>query len=247
MDEKLQILIIEDEELNIEILKMMISELGHEIVGVAVNFEEALKLLETTKPDLALVDILLKEDKDGIFLAQHINLKYNFPFIYTTSLADKDTVRKAKLTQPDGYLVKPFTKEDLYTAIEVAMFNYNRKQNKDKENQIDVKHNKPHNQDVFIKDGHKLIKINIQDIIYIKAEGNYIMLHFNNKKHLVKSSMRDFMEKIPCENFFQVHKSYIINLKYINAISGNMVVVNGNHINVSRTYRDKLIKHIETF
>lgn len=230
----LEFLIIEDETINIEILQLMLKELGHNILAIANNYDEAIQILDQKKPDLALVDIILGDAKDGILLGQMLHDKYNVPFIFTTSLADNDTIQKVKRTQPNGYLVKPFKQDDLYAAIELAMFNSNFKNTPKSLKQ----------EDFFIKDEHKLIKLLFNDLLFIKSEGNYIQINTVQKKYLIKSSLKDFLKKLPQDIFFQVHKSYIVNLNYINALSGNTMVINGQSIPITRTYKDGLLTRL---
>lgn len=241
---QLKVLIIEDEEINIEVLKLMLQELGHQVVGVAMTYSEAIDLLETIKPDIALVDIVLGDEKDGILLAQMISSDYNFPFIYTTSLADEATIEKAKQSRPNGYLVKPFKQEDLYTAMEMAVFNFKRSE------ELPVppdESSKDSKDSVFVKDEYKLVRIYFSDIMFVKSEGNYVELHLSDRRQLVRSSLKDFLQELPPDKFFQVHKSFVINIDHVNALSGNLVIVNGTQIPVTRSYKDGLMKHIRTY
>ena len=75
---------------------------------------------------MILLDVKIKGDQDGIELGGIIKEQYKVPFVYITSYSDKETVSRAKQTQPLGFIVKPFTKDDVYAAIEVALFNKNR-------------------------------------------------------------------------------------------------------------------------
>jgi len=112
-----RILIVEDELIIAEDMSNMLSNMGYTIVGIAMDFEEAITLLNEDKPDLILLDVNLGGKKDGINLAEEINLTYNIPFIFTTSYSDTATLERAKKTNPVNYLVKPFKSEQLFTAI----------------------------------------------------------------------------------------------------------------------------------
>lgn len=77
-------------------------------------------------PDLVFLDIKLKGEEDGIHIAEHIKEKYNIPVIFLTSYVDQDTLDRAKVTEPYGYIVKPFNDSDLKTTVEMALFKYSR-------------------------------------------------------------------------------------------------------------------------
>ena len=119
-----RILIIEDELIIAENMKKMLHDLGYEVTGIACDKNEAVQLLNKEIPDIALVDIKLRHGDDGIELANSIKEEYNIPVIFITSFSDKDTIERAKFVKPGGYIVKPFEKKDLYTSIEIALFNF---------------------------------------------------------------------------------------------------------------------------
>jgi len=102
----------------------MLQDMQHEVIGIASDFKEAEEILEHEIPDIALIDIHLRGGDDGISLAQSIRERFDIPIIFITSYSDKATVDRAKQVRPEGYIVKPFEKADLYTSIEIAIFNY---------------------------------------------------------------------------------------------------------------------------
>ena len=121
-----KILIVEDEPFIAENLQEMLSIFGYEDTEIANSANQAIKAIKTSRPDLCLLDVKIKGDQDGIELGGIIQEQYQLPFVYITSYSDKDTVNRAKHTRPLGFIVKPFTKDDVYAAIEVALFNKNR-------------------------------------------------------------------------------------------------------------------------
>jgi len=121
---KIKILIVEDEPLIAEDIKECLENMDYEVVSVSYNMEDALKVLENNPPDFALLDINLGNNTDGIIIAEIINEKYQIPFIYLTSYSAKSILEQVKHTLPMGYVVKPFDEGDLYSSIEIALFNY---------------------------------------------------------------------------------------------------------------------------
>lgn len=123
---EIQILIVEDEPMIAEDLSDICKELGYEVFETALNAGQAMLKLKTVQPDIILLDINLEDDIDGIQIAEYINEHLKCPFIFITSYADDKTIDRAKRTNPMGYIVKPFRKQDLFSTIEIALFNYNR-------------------------------------------------------------------------------------------------------------------------
>ena len=124
METPKRILIVEDDPLIAEDIAESLKEIGYEIAGIAYDSDEAMQMVQTVNPDLTLLDVNLDSEKDGIQIGEYIKDNYKFPFIYLTSYADKSTIERAKHTRPMAYIVKPFDERDLFTAIEIALFNY---------------------------------------------------------------------------------------------------------------------------
>lgn len=238
---KVKILVVEDEIVIADNICDTLDELGYEVFEPAINYTEAIELLETEKPDLAMLDIQLAGAKDGIDLAWKIKEDHDIPFIFLTSNADPRTVERAKKLTPPAYLVKPFVKDDLYTSIELALYNHYG-ETKAKENetppQIIIK------DALFVKHKNLFQKVKFEDILFIKAEHVYVELNVQgNVKHLIRNSMNAFCEKMP-ENFFRVHRSYAININHLDAINNSYIVVGNQEIPIGKNYRDELMKMI---
>lgn len=127
--DRIKVLIVEDEPLIAENLAMYLNNSDFEVVAMAFDYEEALKALEATRPDIALLDINLESEKDGVDLAHHIRKQYQIPFIFLSSYSDKPTIDRVKETEPSGYLVKPFNESSLLTTLEISISNFHRQRN----------------------------------------------------------------------------------------------------------------------
>lgn len=121
----MKILIVEDNVIIADDMQSMLEEIGYEVVDNVIVYEQAIGVLKNKEVDLVLIDIILASKKTGIDLGKHIRKTYDIPFIFVTSNSDKATVESAKIVKPDGYLVKPFEQQDLYTSIEIALSNFN--------------------------------------------------------------------------------------------------------------------------
>lgn len=237
---EIRILIVEDELIIAEDIRTKLVSLGYTVTGMAVAADEAEDLLKSEKPDLVMLDIMLKGERDGIDLARIIKDQYKIPFIFLTSYADKVTIERAKTVMPDGYLVKPFTDKDLFAAIEVAIFRKSRT-NGQTDDALRESQSEVLNDCIFIKKDYLLIKIKFNDLLWIKSDGNYLELYCNGgKKHLIRSTLKDFLNKLPPTVFLQIHKSYIVNINHIEAIEYSHMIVGNSEIPVGRLFVEKI-------
>jgi signal transduction histidine kinase len=116
-----KILIVEDEGIVVMELRERLNRLGYEVVGVASSGEEAILKAQETHPDMVLMDIRLQGQMNGIQAAEAIRTRFDIPVIYLTAFADDDTLQKARMTEPFGYLVKPFEERQLHSTLEMAL------------------------------------------------------------------------------------------------------------------------------
>ncbi|MBL0700608.1 MAG: response regulator [Desulfosarcina sp.] len=121
----LKILVVEDEAIVALDLKNSLKNLGYEVADVVASGEEAVARALALSPDLVLMDIMLKGDVDGIEAACRIRKEIDLPVIYLTAYADEDTLQRAKITTPLGYILKPFDERELHTAIEIGLYKHN--------------------------------------------------------------------------------------------------------------------------
>src|SRR5262249_46390491 len=111
------IMLVEDERIVAKSLQHELTTMGYNVPAVASSGEEALRKIEETWPDLVLMDIVLKGDMDGVDVSEEIRDRYDIPVVYLTAYADDATLRRAKITEPYGYLLKPYEEKELHTTI----------------------------------------------------------------------------------------------------------------------------------
>jgi signal transduction histidine kinase len=115
------ILVVEDESIIALDIKNSLKKSGYTVVGMATSAEEALKKINDSHPDLVLMDIQLRGAMDGVETAEQIRSQFQIPVVYLTAHADEYTLQRAKVTQPFGYVLKPFEDKELTTTIEIAL------------------------------------------------------------------------------------------------------------------------------
>jgi len=249
-----RILIIEDELIISQDMTTMLTKMGYEVIGDAMDYDEAIEILERETPDLILLDVNLNGKKDGIDVAEEINRRFHIPFIFTTSYSDSATLERAHNTNPVNYLVKPFKQEQLYTAIEMGLFKaaeidpgdselakHKPKVSGEEEKPLIIKGV------LFVKDKFTYNKLVIEDIRYIKSDGNYLEIYTSAPKPaLIRASMGSFMERLG-NDFLRVHKSYIINLQHLTKFETHTVSIGNEIIPISKNYSDDLLKRLDIF
>ena len=236
--EKVKILVVEDEVIIADNICDTLEELGYETLEPAINYTEAVEIIENEKPDIAILDIQLSGKKTGIDLAKKINEDFDFPFIFLTSNADKATVNDAKTVNPPAYLVKPFSREELYTSIEIALHNYSNNSGETSESNLIIK------DALFIKDKGLFSKILFSEILFIRSSHVYVEIILKDKSvQVVRGSLNDIIHKLSAK-FIRVHRGYIINADYLQKINHTSLKINNEDIPIGKTFRDDLLSQL---
>lgn len=125
--ERIKVGIVEDEMIIADTICLALQNLHYDYCKPANSFAKAIQMIESEKPDIVLLDINLNAKLDGIDLGHHINANYTIPIIYLTANSDKATIERCKETLPNAFLIKPFSNEELFSAIEIALFSHSAK------------------------------------------------------------------------------------------------------------------------
>lgn len=236
--DKVKVLVVEDEGIIAASICNVLDGLGYETMEPAVDYTEAVSFIEEEMPDIAILDIQLSGRKTGIDLAKKIREEYEFPFIFLTSNSDARTIGMAKEVMPSAYLIKPFTKKELYSSIEIALYNYAKKEGSVNTDDLIIK------EALFVKNKGAFTKICFNEIAYIKSDRVYIELHLKNKKmHVVRESMNGIAQKLSGE-FIRVHRSFIINTNCLDAIESDVIKLGDIDIPIGETYKKDLLNRI---
>jgi CheY-like chemotaxis protein len=116
-----KILVVEDENIVAMDIKCMLVKLGYDVLGIVSNGENAVRQAELMSPDLILMDIIIKGSIDGIEAACRIRTKFKVPIIFLTAHSDQKTRQRAKMAEPNGYLLKPFHEAELDNVIKSSL------------------------------------------------------------------------------------------------------------------------------
>ena len=212
--DNLQILLVEDDRSAAIDVEMLLEEMKLKLAAVKDNAADSLDYIFKHEPDLIIMDVELKGEKTGLEIAQEIE-HLRIPVIFTTSYSDTKSFEQSKLANTYGYLVKPFNKISLQSMIEQTL----------KALQPDSELDMQTPGTVSLLPGTVLVRhlsvlypIRFDEILYIQGEGNYCSLHTENRKFILKLSLRKLLESVPPTEFAPIHKSFIVRLDKVTAI-----------------------------
>jgi DNA-binding LytR/AlgR family response regulator len=371
---KIRILVVEDESIVAKDIQRTLEKLGYEVPATASSAVSAYEKLEEVEPDIVFLDVKLKGEQDGVHIAEHIKDRYDIPVIFLTSFVDQDTIDRAKVTEPYGYLVKPFNEGDLKTTVEMALFKFSKdrelrlseqrlsnalgkienavfvtdqdlrinyinekalsicgglsgmdsigldiysligiekeggisitkgdlksivvrdnvfslsnsyviikKDNSnipcnitasavrdEKDNFLGlamvitdaadsssptaaqvapstVMDNQVVQNSFFVKKGSMLVKVYLDNVQWIQAMDNYVIIQTNTDQFIIHSTMKDVEMKLPSSKFLRVHRSFIIPLEKITVLDENSVLIGDKTIPIGKSYKDVFMSRL---
>ncbi len=196
------------------------------------NAIEGYNYLTRHSVDIVFLDVHMPE-LNGLELLKSLSKPVNV--IFTTS--DRDKAIDAFEYHALDYIIKPISYVRFLKAVNRAqlLINLQKKANGSMDTDLDV---------LFVKDGNKLIKLAVQQILYIEARGDYAALHTENKSYLIHTSLKGIADKLTADVFVKVHRSYIANLRHINDIDDQTILVGSHRIPLSKAKRDLLLKQL---
>lgn len=229
--------IVEDEALIADHIAMCLEDLNYEVQFIADDAETTLSNFRLGVPDLLLVDINLNGSIDGVDLVHTLNASYNLPIIFLTSNTEKATIERVKLTNPAGFIIKPYTEKDLDTQIQIALHNFSKqKQNNDDQGAI--------NDCFYLKDKHYLVKVLYTDVLYIEAMDNYCAVHTKEKRYVLSQTLKSIEEKVTQKGFIRCHRSFLVNLTKIDKIQHKNLWINGKELPLSESNKKELMRQL---
>jgi len=225
-------IIVEDQPPAQRILKKFIQDVPTlELVELFSDGLSALKFLNEESVDLMFLDIHLPKINGLDFLKSIPDP----PHVILTTAFSEYALEGYNLNVVD-YLLKPFSFQRFLQAINKV---------NGKHEQIVFKNDSASLTEIYVKSSHEHIKVLVNDIFKITSDSDYTEIHLEDKKILSNESLRHWVEVLGGNQFYQIHKSHIINTKKIDRISGNLVLlINGAKIPMGRAYKDSFLKSI---
>lgn len=244
MTKKIKILIVEDELVIGANVSLQLKELGYEVIGLVSRGEEALEHITNNPPDILLLDINLKGNLDGIETAKKMQESQNIPVIYLTANSDDANFNRAKKTHPYGFISKPYKKLDLQRTIELTLSQI--ASNGETNNTLQNLDSLILSDSIFVRHLNSMVKVDINDILYIEAERNYCRIYSKSKEYLLVMTLKDMNKKLPSKHFLRVHRSFIVNIAQINEVATSHIVIGKKAIPISKSLKDELLNRLQT-
>lgn len=219
----MRVLICEDDVTTTRHLKLIIKSFGFCVAGIARTIKEGIELVDSTCPDIVLIDIKIQGKWDGIEIAKHINKTHAIPFIFITNNDDPLTAQKALDLKPSGYIIKPYKSIEIYSSIRIA------------NNLVPQKEHGPY---IFIKEGNQKSKLYLSQILWIQSDNIFVQIHTLTKSYKIRQSLKKLKSELPPSEFIQCHRSFIINKKKISRITSQHIHIDENIIPIARTYQE---------
>ncbi|MFN2260725.1 MAG: LytR/AlgR family response regulator transcription factor [Psychroflexus sp.] len=235
----MKILIVEDESLYADQLQMIVEQSGNQVCGICESAEKALQIFESEAPDIAIVDINLSGQMNGLELGKWFRrFNTNMIIIFVTSHQDEAFFESAKEISAFSFLTKPIDGKSLERTIILARQFLNSES--DDSEEIEPKH-------LLVKNKTKYIKINQEDITFISAEDKYCNIYLKSgKRYVERISLKDINQKLAPGKFAQSHRSYIVNLDKVEEAdtSDFTIKIQDEYIPLGETYKSYFLKKI---
>ena len=241
-----RLLIAEDDPSYQLSLEMLLEKLDYGY-RIAESGEQALSLAQHTRFDLALLDIQLAGAMTGIDLARELRARFGTPVIFLTGNDDLTTYEKACQDADATYLVKPVNELTLRSVIRNTLPKSDMGQLANPGPAAGSGPAEPSSQFIFLKDKGRKERVQINDILYVEADGNYCYLHTAHKRYAVKSSLHKIGEKLTLPAFLQIHRSFLVQLGCVKNVdlAANKVQIGAEQLPVGASFKDALILHLQ--
>jgi two-component system, LytTR family, response regulator len=244
--ERAKVLIVEDERLAAEAVSKLLERVPEvEVAGIARDGATAVSMIRRLKPDIVFLDVQIPEI-DGFGVIKEIGVE-NMPVVVFVTAYDRYTLQAFEVHAVD-YILKPFDPERFFAALRWAMREMrlnDRPQSRRLTRLVDAVAS-PAKRRLPIKSGGRVIFVDVDEIDYLEAAGNYVVLHAGGQEYRTRETMNVFEEKLSKAEFVRIHRSAIVNRKRIKELrpwfTGEYVVVmkSGKELTLTRSYRDRL-------
>jgi DNA-binding LytR/AlgR family response regulator len=243
MENKVRVLIVEDDMIIAAHISLQLTNLGYEITGIETRGEEAVVHANVNKPDIILMDVNLRGTLDGIETTKLIQQKLNVPIIYLTANTDEASFQKAKETRPFAFIPKPLNAIQLQRTFELVVEQL-------KKDTSDIVHTdvpiEVLDDRIFIRYKGTMNKLMFSDILYIEADRNYCKIVTSSMPYLITATLKSMEKKLPRSNFLRVHRSYMVNLSKLDVVAESHLEINRKVIPMGKAHRGSLLNRLQT-
>ncbi len=227
-------LIVDDEPLAQDVLENHIEKVPDlELVKKCNNAFEALEVLHARHIDIIFLDIQMP----GLTGLEFLKTLKDPPAVIFTTAFSEYAVEGFELDATD-YLMKPVSFERFFKSVNKAIHYINLEEGENQEQEEDADY-------IFVKADKKIVKIQLNDILYIEGLKDYVMIYTPEQRIITLQTMKNLEDKLPAARFMRVHRSFIISLDKLKSVAGNFVEIKDKQIPLGKHYRDEFMKLIE--
>ncbi|GAB2962309.1 hypothetical protein GCM10027048_33480 [Hymenobacter coalescens] len=251
-DNRVRILLVEDEAVLALDLSELLEAEGYAVVGPARNGPRALELAAQQPVDLLLCDINIQGEWDGIETATRLQARRPVPVIYLTALGDKETVDRALQTRPAAYLTKPVSVAGLRAAVELALRSFAPplaavappavppdREPLTRESILKL------DEHVFIKHNYQFVRVPLADILLLEADNTYTTLVTAARKYALRLPLGTVLERLGVPQLVRVHRSHAVNISQVESFSETEATVSGQAVPLGRQYKEAFLQHFQ--
>jgi len=240
-----KILMVEDDMIIAADISMQLTKLGYEVIGICTRGEDALKTIENNRPDLILMDIVLTGKMNGIETAQVILENFQIPLIFLTSNSDDATFQQAITAKPYAFISKPFQKSNLERTLNLTLQRIAVEQESLPINGV-TDHVSAMSDRLFIRYKSQMVKVLLSEILYVEADRNYCTVNTEKQAYLLSVPLRNIESQLPPDKFIRVHRSFVVNLQKIDAVSEyhEFLTIQSYRVPIARRTKEEVMKRL---
>ncbi|MDA7502249.1 LytTR family transcriptional regulator DNA-binding domain-containing protein [Chitinophagales bacterium] len=238
---RIKVLIVEDEVIVAKDIAYYLTKMGCDVFGILMHGEEVMPFLKKDQADIILMDITLKGKLDGVQTAHLVKQQYDIPIVFLTANTDDTSFELAKATKPFAFVEKPFSPKQLVRTIGllIEQIASTSKEATNEETDSFVLSDR-----IFVRANGKMVKVFLSDILFIEAAGSYSKMVTDDREYVIAVNLQNLGGKIANDSLVRVHRSYIINIKRIDSMEENEVLIQTKTIPVSRSHRSEFLKKL---
>lgn len=227
---------MDDEAMARDIMATHLSKIeAIDVIASCCNAMEAFEIVRNHKIDLVFLDINMP-DISGISFAKSINK--NIKIIFTTAYRDY-AVEGFELQAVD-YLLKPISFERLLKAVNTYFDVYVNKE-------TEINSVTETATFMFVRSDRRMLKIDFEEVLYVESYSDYIKIHLANETIVTRETISAIEAKLPSDQFMRIHRSFVIAIAHISSFTNEHVVINGNALTISRSYKKAVLELLERF
>lgn len=243
----MKILLAEDDALIGKNIQNALLFYGYEVIGPISTGREAIEKFQEHQPDLAILDVELKDDVNGLQVAEKIKQRDPIPIIFITGLLHDEIRERAKQLNAFAFINKPFHERNLFNAIDMALSDFSRKGEQIPEKAeiiqtpvIKIKER------FYIKKNDKYVRIEVSDVLFLEASGHYIIIQLENEQVLASSNISAFLEQLNHPDLVRVHRSYAVNMHNVPDFDDTFIYYGQKAVPISKGYKEAFKERLNT-